>query len=392
MADGGIPVKMKPPAFHVPTAMAPCYSPSSFVTRYIMSENIPDPSVTERKSEAIVESKPDAEGAMPAVGPGRRSLAGFVGGLVGGAILMLIVAAGLAVAWPSFSPILRPKDAARDAALESLDRRVAALEAATSQSAKSAAAPSDLARLADLDRRLDMLEQQSHVPPAADARIAALAQKIDQISSDVTNMRNSQPDQGTLARLTERAEAAAQTAHDIAAQRQSAEALLLVVGQLRDAVERGDPYETELAAARQIAPVRATSALDSLSADATTGIARERNLIEAFPVLARNIVRATTQPQSDDFWQELRREASTLVSVRRIDGKGDSTAAIVARAEQAVKDGDLAGAVKELSALSGAPADAARDWIAAAKARLAAEQALSQVSAEAAAATAKQGG
>jgi uroporphyrinogen-III synthase len=45
--------------------------------------------------------------------------------------------------------------------------------------------------------------------------------------------------------------------------------------------------------------------------------------------------------------------------------------------------GDLAGAAGEMDALSGAAAQAAADWLAAAKARVAAERAISDASAKA---------
>ena len=51
---------------------------------------------------------------------------------------------------------------------------------------------------------------------------------------------------------------------------------------------------------------------------------------------------------------------------------GDSPSAVAARAEVKLSAGDLAGALAELDALQGAPAEAAADWRARARARLAA--------------------
>ena len=76
------------------------------------------------------------------------------------------------------------------------------------------------------------------------------------------------------------------------------------------------------------------------------------------------------------------------MSVRRTDGQGSETDAVVARAEKALKTDDLAGAVKEVGTLAGAPADAAAAWLGAARQRLTVEQALSNLAATSAAALA----
>ena len=54
----------------------------------------------------------------------------------------------------------------------------------------------------------------------------------------------------------------------------------------------------------------------------------------------------------------------------------DDVQGLVARAELRLKSGDLAGAVKALTGLRDAPADAAKSWLDAARARLAIERAV----------------
>ena len=53
----------------------------------------------------------------------------------------------------------------------------------------------------------------------------------------------------------------------------------------------------------------------------------------------------------------------------------------VARAEYNVRNGDIAGAIKELESLEGKPLEAAMPWVNAAKARLGAEKNLAQMQA-----------
>ncbi len=319
------------------------------------------------------------------------ALAGFAGGLVGGIAVAALLAAASVAEWPWLRSRLAAEIAPPPAGIADLERRVAALEGASHSPASDSSAPAT----ADLARRVGALEAapRGPAPAAPDPRIDELAAKTEKLAADIASLRGATPDAATMTHLVERAEAAAQTARDVAAKRQSVEALLLAVGQLRDAVERGDPYAPELAAARKVAPAEAAGALDALDAGSAAGVPRAQALIDAFPATADSVVRAALAPQEgDDIWQKLRREAAGLVSLRRIDGHGDDPPAVAARAERMVREGNLAGAVDEMSALSGAPALAAKSWVAGASLRVAAERALSDLAAKTAAATSAAGG
>jgi hypothetical protein len=61
--------------------------------------------------------------------------------------------------------------------------------------------------------------------------------------------------------------------------------------------------------------------------------------------------------------------------VRRIDGNGTGTDAVLARAEIAARQGDLAAVVNELSRLNGEAAKTVASWLAAARSRLDADAA-----------------
>ncbi len=319
---------------------------------------------------------------------GTPAMAGFLGGLIGGIAATALAAGALVAAWPMVRSNLVPVPThdSSEAMVAALASRVAVLEGAANRPAPSAAG------LAELEQRLSTLERAEHVP-AEDPRIAALSAKADQLAEQVASLHAASGDVADMQRLVTRAEAAAQSAHDAAAHRQTTEALLIVAGQLRDAVERGTPYAVELAAARRVIPSAAAPALDTLSANADTGIPRLNQLSETFPAVAAAIARAAlAPPDAEDFWGKLKHEAATLVSIRRTDGQGPDPDAIAARAEKAVRAGDLSSAVNELGALQGAPAEAAAAWLAAAKSRLAAEHALSDLAAASAAALAADNG
>jgi len=242
--------------------------------------------------------------------------------------------------------------------------------------------------LAPAMQRLDAVEErQTEAPPspaagAEDPRLSALTARVEQLSGDVESLRRAMPEPSAILRLADSAEQAQKAARDVS-HRQSG-GMLLAAGQLRDAVDRGDPYVTELAAARHLAVAEETESLDALAPWAAAGVARADSLIESFPALADRVERAATLPVGDGFWSTLATRLSTIVSVRRIDGHGGGVAAILARAEAKVKIGRLDQALDELSGLDGRAAAEATPWIQSATARSTADRALSRLSALAA--------
>ena len=161
---------------------------------------------------------------------------------------------------------------------------------------------------------------------------------------------------------------------------------------MRDAVDRGDPYQSELRAARRVATPDEGPAIEAMTPTAANGVPRRDALVAAFPALSADILRAAALPAESGFWQRALFRLTSLVSIRRLDGQGDDPPAVVARAERRIKEGDLAKAAQDLSALQGRPLELATPWIQAATARLAVDRALSELSAAAAAQTAKSGG
>lgn len=322
------------------------------------------PSATAIAPDAATSPGPKRSGAI---------VAGFFGGLLGGTALALVIAAGVTVTWPQARNFLIPQDQDRDAQLTET--------------------------IAGLQRRIAALESQpAAAPDATPPQLAAAQQKADQASADVTRLsadvdalRRAIPPEGVILRLADRAEQAEKVARAIANQHANAQALLLVAGQLREAVNNGDPFEVELKAARKVAPAEIAALLDGLNADAPQGIPRKTVLLDQFGPLANDIVRAQISPDQDGFVMHAWRKLAGLVNVRRTDGLGDDPASVVARAEAEVKAGDLGKAAQELTHLSGAPADTAALWQKAALARANADRLMSQFSAQAAALTAKDG-
>ena len=92
----------------------------------------------------------------------------------------------------------------------------------------------------------------------------------------------------------------------------------------------------------------------------------------------------TTQrlSQISTHWSLLA-SASTLVKVKRVDeaATGDNPSAVFARAEALLEKGDLAGSVKQIEMLDGAPREAFSTWLDEAKARLSADAILQRLEA-----------
>lgn len=304
------------------------------------------------------------------------------------AILALVVALG-AGAWS----VLNPGGARPDMTdtVKALTARVATLEGAQPTSdARRAALAAQVAELrADLDR-----VAAAQPGEAEAARVTALGDRLDALKTD-------------LDRLQEQASAAADLAGAVAAQKNqlaqlshriddlgalsassergvaNAVALALAVGRLQRTLDIGAPYVDVLATLRSIAggDGDVAAALDQLAPHAAKGLPTRLRLAREFPAVARATVAAADSEAASGWAQRALQRVESVVSIRRVglNVTGDTAQARIARAEAKLSDGDLSGAVDELSGLQGAAAAAAASWRDAAAARLAGEAAAAQL-------------
>lgn len=332
---------------------------------------------------------------VPPKAPAGAFVKGFAGGVAGALVVGAALGAAAVAGWPTLSGILLADLDQRidrsEHAVNDLNPRLAKLERELAQNANT-----DTAGLAQtLAQRVQALEAAGH-GPSVDGRVGALVERTDQLAANVTHLteetqalRGAIPPEGTILRLAERAEQAEQQMRSLAAQHASAEALLLVVGQLSQAVGSGQPFPAELQAARRLAAADPeTQALDQLAAFADKGVPRRASLADAFPKVADAVL--DTSSGDAGLWQGLKRKATALITLRRTDGSGSGAAATVARAEKAVRGGDLTRAAEELNGLDERSKTAAAAWIAAVGARDQADRALSALAASAMTRTAPQ--
>lgn len=287
--------------------------------------------------------------------PAARFLPALLGALIG-SLLTLIVLAGLAITQrPRLSSWLFGED------LPVLQARIAAIE--THQ--------------ADLQTRLDQPQQGVLLPDD-------LTQHLAKIDSDLEQLRRSIPPEGLLLRLNERTEAAERSIREVTASFASSQSLLLIVGQLRAAVDRGDSYDLELAALRRQLSAEDAAMIAPLAKDAAHGILRHDQLRQSWPAVTARLLDQENAAVGPGVWPVIWRHLQKLVAIRRMDGKGNDAEAVLARAEAALAKDDWDQMVAELQALPGPFAATAAPWLDQADARVAADHALSKVTAWAA--------
>jgi hypothetical protein len=160
-----------------------------------------------------------------------------------------------------------------------------------------------------------------------------------------------------------------------------AAALALVLLQIEQAVEIGRPFEAEyralIALSRDHPDI--TTAATPLTGPAASGVASRAVLIARLHQFAPQI--AAAAPPAEPGWgSQITARLRSLVTIRRVDGEGQSPAeAAVSAAEGDLAGGDLDAAITALSALDGANLAAAQPWLAMARQRLQVETVLQHI-------------
>ena len=141
---------------------------------------------------------------------------------------------------------------------------------------------------------------------------------------------------------------------------------------LRDAVERGDAFSAELAAAKSLAPDRPE--LAALEPFATGGIPPADTLARELSSLIPRLFAAASESKRDGgFLDKLQANAARLVRVRPVgEVPGDDPVTVIARIESKAARSDIDGALEELAKLPPAIRAPAESWIKRATARTAA--------------------
>ncbi|MDP4034374.1 MAG: hypothetical protein Q8P60_16285 [Pseudorhodobacter sp.] len=378
--------------------------------------------VGEKTSEAVILTEPTMEEPEPpkSVDPESATIAspppqrprrsGAAVGFVAGGVIAAALGFGLARfavpdGWPlaATAPLqarlaeqaeqltaLRSDMARLEASLAApaADPRVAELEMALAETRTALAAlvPAETAlapQFAALETRLRDLEKR----PTADggvsaAALAAFERDLEALRTEVEAQRAAGVALATDAAAAAEAAQARLAEAEAKAQAMARDAAVTAaLGHLRAAIESGAPYGdvlTDLEAAGQDLPA-------ALREGAQAGVSSLSALQAAFPAAARAALEASIRVGMGDTWTDrvtaLLRSQTGVRSLTPREGADPD--AVLSRAEAALREGDLAGAVAEVQALPPEGQAAMADWRLLAERRLAATDALAAFTAAA---------
>jgi len=255
-----------------------------------------------------------------------------------------------------------------------IDALKTAVEAVAAQQARPATPPAPAAPavdMGDVDRRI-----AAAVSPQSN-RIAELAGSVQLLQAEVKATT------AAAATVGEKV-AALETARTEAGDAGRRAALVVGLGALRAAVDRGQPYAAELKAAQALGlPAPATEAL---APHAERGLPTTGALAQRFSALSPALMRAAPGPAAEGtLLERLTASAQSLVRIRPVgEAAGDDVPTVIARVEAKLRRADLAGALADFDRLPEPVRALGADWAAEARARAAAETSLRRLSAEAA--------
>lgn len=326
----------------------------------------PDHAEPEQAKSDQVDAEPERIDARAPAAPISPWVVAPVSGVAAAAV---VIAVGWMLGWPAVqAPPAAPQ--VTSTTVDALSGRVAAVEAkagkpvadpamaaridALEKSANSLR--SDIANLrAQSDKTASALSDTKSAPAAAAPDIAALTDRLAQLER---------------ASKTERAELAQQSEKIADAKAKDDKPLRFVVAAalLDVAVRHGDPYQSQLSAARSLAAK--PDMLKPLDAFASSGIptpvALSRELLAIVPKLSPP---AEATAANAGIVERLQAGASKLVRIERTDGVGNDRGAIVSRVTAAVVRNDFVEARRELKTLPETERAPAQAWLDKADAR-----------------------
>ncbi len=339
----------------------------------------------------------------------QTGIAGFLFMVIGFAILIGVAYATAPFWIASIKPYLPAalKDPFEDPRIVQVANRVNALERLAKAKEMDAAAISKLEeersrfskQLSELMQRLDAQDKalksmqkmiQATAPPAAAtsanksikrlsdqlSHLGKNAEALDQMLKRISKLES---DEKEISRITKRLNSLEKLGPRAMSTVTGASAMVLAVNQLRDALRQSSTFVKELAMVKRLASdnEKMLEAINTLEPFAKNGVPTLTVLRVRFKETARDIVRADVSYQQSDWTDRLINRLRGLVTIRRLDGAdGDSTDALVLRAEEKLNASDLAAAVTILEKLKDKPAEAAQKWLKDARTRLKSERAL----------------
>lgn len=201
-----------------------------------------------------------------------------------------------------------------------------------------------------IDQKINALEQTISQQSTGIESVEGLSGKLSSLESQLSSLK-SQLDEAAssnvalLERMTAAEEKINEPRDDIEVARAIAAAAL------KAAIDRGDPFLTELDTLAKVTPEE--QQLKALQPFASTGVPSRSEILKSFPTQATNILAVLNQPDPNlGVLDRLTQSAMSLVRVRPVGNvAGDTPEAVIARIEDKLRNGDLKGAALEWDAL-----------------------------------------
>lgn len=253
--------------------------------------------------------------------------------------------------------------------LKTLIERVASVEAALADVRKMVEATSAPAEAADAEESLRRLSERlarlEEMGAGGDDRLAARDSELA----------------ASLAGIAARVRAVEHTGRRPSEEAPKGRAMVLAVGQLRQALHTSGPFAASLEGLKAVTgdDVDLAKAIAVLAPDAARGIPSLTALRVRFEAAAGRIVRAARRDMDGGWVERTLDRLATLVTWRSTGADSEGADAAVAEAEKYLAAGELTAAMGALKGLDGPAAAAAAPWLAQARRRLAAERALASL-------------
>ncbi|KCZ51458.1 COG4223 family protein [Hyphomonas pacifica] len=262
-------------------------------------------------------------------------------------------------------------------AVRALEKRITALEEVDTSGAVS---PQDLTRaVAGLETRLDEMEQALEAlderPQGVDpSRLATVEAYMKALRSDLEAAKLAgNQDVEKLTGLVEDMRRGEQAARSEAEAASETARIARSLSAIEAASRRGGAFESEYRALRSLRP--SDPAVRQLDDIASMGAPTVSALQDSFAP-ARAAALKAIPDETGDRLSWLNRAFGDAVKVRKLDGDDRDPAAILDRADTAVRAGDIDKAAMLIAGLKGPTADAMADWTEQANRRITLEAAL----------------
>ena len=399
--------------------------------------DVPDTDDDEPQPWGAGAAPPGARWRRRALWAGAAAVAVVVAVTVGWPSVAPLMPGTVTALFEDADPSPDPELASLGARIEALEAAVARVEGRVASAAATAGAALPQSDAARLGTRIEALETRpAPSPPAPDKRIDPLVGKVDALGGRLDRLeRVAAATAGTpsaaegagtsptlaallaenarlaaeLGRMTERiarleaaggpelagkVEAAGARVEGIEAdlkrlsesgRTRKGDALLLAVGQLREAASGSRPFDVELQLVLKAATGEAGigEAAGPLAAFSREGVPTRAALKAQFPGLAARAAQAALAPEEGGWLNRTAARFSRVVTVRRVgEGaeRGEGALAAIARAENRLAAGDLAAAAAALEGLEGAPDEVFGEWREGAGARATIDVAIARLS------------